>query len=472
MEQKEASRNARLIMALEQHFTYNGNWDAFRINPHYWELYVWQYSANMRQRGERPIPFPFPPELDTRINGGDGNSNERSAFLIRKNTQEEHRGDGREPPQPEDFLRHQPYKRFILLDRKEKIVSGKKWRNETYFFSDLYINIDGNKKLVGYLGTPMNPALRDLGDNEFAKRQQNHFLLMAMVALSIALICAIPLSYLLTQRVKKLATHVQQLSKGEYQQRLSTKGEDEISTLAENLNHLAHTLNQTAQARKRWVADISHELRTPIAVLKADLEALEDGVRKFDAKAISRLQKHAARLTSLVNDLYQLSLTDIGAMTYRKQPCDITEIIEELRASLQDKLSQHQLELQLKIPAQPVIAFADPERLHQLFLNLFNNSINYTEAPGNIRVFLTADAHQAIFTIEDSAPGVDPALHEKLFERLYRAESSRSRETGGAGLGLSICRNIVEAHAGRISIETSELGGLKVSVYLPLQESV
>ena len=213
-------------------------------------------------------------------------------------------------------------------------------------------------------------------------------------------------------------------------------------------------------------------MRTPIAVLKADLEALEDGIRKFDAKAVSRLQKHAARLTSLVNDLYQLSLTDIGAMSYRKHTCDIAEIIEELRASLQDKLSQHQLELQLKIPAQPVLAFADPERLHQLFLNLFNNSINYTEAPGNIRVFLTSDAHQAIFTIEDSAPGVDPALHEKLFERLYRAESSRSRETGGAGLGLSICRNIVEAHAGRISIETSELGGLKVSVYLPLQESV
>jgi two-component system, OmpR family, sensor histidine kinase BaeS len=82
-----------------------------------------------------------------------------------------------------------------------------------------------------------------------------------------------------------------------------------------------------------------------------------------------------------------------------------------------------------------------------------------------------ADAQHAIFVIEDSAPGVDPALHEKLFERLYRAESSRSRETGGAGLGLSICRNIVEAHAGRVGIETSELGGLKISVYLPLQES-
>ncbi|HSC67038.1 MAG TPA: ATP-binding protein [Cellvibrio sp.] len=470
MEQKEASRNARLISALEHHFAYNGNWDAFETNQHYWELFVWQYSANMRQRNERPIPFPFPPELDTRINNDDDNS-ERNAFLIRKNTQEARRDSRREPAQPEDFLRHQPYKRFILLNHKEKIISGKKWRNETYFFSDLFVNVDGKQKLIGYLGTPMNPALRDLRDNEFAKRQQNHFLLMAMVALAIALVCAIPLSYLLTQRVKKLAQHVQLLSEGEYQQRLSTKGQDEISTLAEHLNHLAQTLNQTAQARKRWVADISHELRTPLAVLKADLEALEDGVRKFDAKAITRLQKHATRLASLVDDLYQLSLTDIGAMSYRKQACDIGELLGELSLSLQARLKQSGLVLESELTPNPIILFADPERLHQLFLNLFNNSINYTEAPGKIRIHLAADEKQAVFMIEDSAPGVDPQLHEKLFERLYRAESSRSRETGGAGLGLSICRNIVDAHGGRINIETSQLGGIKVSVYLPLQES-
>lgn len=470
MEQKEASRNAKLISALERHFAYNGDWQAFKVNPHYWELFVWQYTANIRQRSERPIPFPFPPELNTRIDDEDDKRSD--PFIIRKNTQESRRDNRQAPPQPDDFLRHQPYKRFILLDRKEKLISGKKWRNETYFFSDLYINVDGKQKLVGYLGTPMNPALRDLRDNEFAKRQQNHFLLMAMVALSIALACAIPLSYLLTQRVKKLAAHVQQLSKGEYQQRLSTKGQDEISTLAENLNHLAHILNQTEQARKRWVADISHELRTPLAVLKADLEALEDGVRKFDAKAITRLQKHADRLANLVNDLYQLSLTDIGAMTYRKQECDITELLGELSVSLQTRLSQAGLELETQFPGGPIMLFADPERLHQLFLNLFNNSINYTEASGKIRASLAKQEQQVVFIIEDSAPGVDPVLHEKLFERLYRAESSRSRETGGAGLGLSICRNIVEAHGGEINIDASELGGLKVSVYLPLQESV
>lgn len=469
MEEKEAARNARLIRALERHYSNNGNWAMFTLNPFYWELFVWQNSASLRQRLERPIPFPFLPEFDNRF---DEDKVERNPDFIRRNTQEERRQLRRSEPETDDFLRHQPYRRFILLDKNKNIISGKKWRNESYFFSDLFTTIEGKKEHIGYLGTPMNPALRDLRDSEFAKRQQKHFLVMAMVALAIALACAIPLSYLLTQRVKKLARHVQDLSKGEYHQRLAIKGQDEIANLAENLNHLAHTLDQTEQARKRWVADISHELRTPLAVLKADLEALEDGVRKFDAKAIARLQKHAARLANLINDLYQLSLTDIGAMSYRKTTCDLREIIDEISVSLHEKLQQTGLQLDTQLSNNPLMVFADPERLHQLFLNLFNNSINYTEAPGNIRVHLLSEQGNAVFIIEDSSPGVSPELHEKLFERLYRAESSRSRETGGAGLGLSICRNIADAHEGKITITNSELGGLKVSVYLPLQESV
>lgn len=473
MEQKEAARNATLIRALEQHYLLFGNWESFKNNRDFWQMFVWQYTTNWRQRSERPIPLPLPPDVNPFFTPDSEEKNQLQSFLLRRDTQKNARDQ--RPARPDDFLRHQPFRRFILLDENKNLVSGKKWRNETYFFNELFINLDAEKKLIGYLGTPMNPALRDLRDNEFAKRQQQHFLLTALVGLTIALACAIPLSYLLTQRVKKLATQVQRLSSGDYSQRLPSKGQDEISTLAEHLNHLAHTLAQSETSRKRWVADISHELRTPIAVLKADLEALEDGVRKFDNKSITRLQKHAERLNSLVNDLYQLSLTDIGAMTYRKRECDLVEIIEEIATSLQSKATQQGLGLEVKIPKQSLICFADPERLHQLFLNLFNNSINYTLSPGQIRAELKTyrkdNGVEALFTLEDSAPGVDPALHEKLFERLYRAESSRSRETGGAGLGLSICRNICEAHQGRIDISESELGGLKVSVYLPLQES-
>ena len=466
IEQKETARNARLISALERHYRMTGNWDNFKKNRNYWELFVWQYTANPRERGDRPIPFPLPPELSN--NNDREYDEEPGRFFIHRDTKNKRdRKHG-----PEEFLRHQPYKRFILLNDDKKVIAGKKWRNETYSFSDLTITVDGHEQCVGYLGVPLNPALRDLRDNEFAKRQQNHFLMMAMVALTIALACAIPLSYLLTQRVKRLATHVQRLSRGEYQQRLASKGQDEISKLAEHLNHLAHTLEQTEQARKRWVADISHELRTPLAVLKADLEALEDGVRKFDEKAIARLQKHAARLAILINDLYQLSLTDIGAMSYRKQQCNFNEILEETSNSLQDKLTQAGLSLEQTIEDYPLFIFADVERLQQLLLNLLNNSINYTEAPGKIKITLGRNNNNALLVIEDSAPGVEPELHEKLFERLYRAESSRSRETGGAGLGLSICRNIVEAHEGTINISNSDLGGLKITVTLPLQVSV
>jgi two-component system sensor histidine kinase BaeS len=483
MEQKEAARNAKLINALEHHYLLYGSWDSFKNNRRFWQMFVWQYSNHWRQRNERPIPLLLPPEINPYVVPDDRDADSLQSFFMRRNTQGNVQGNAQNsrrdernsPGRADDYLRHQPYQRFILLDTKKELLSGKKWRNETYFFSELILNINGNNKIVGYLGTPMNPALRDLRDNEFAKRQQHHFSMTALVALVIALACAIPLSFLLTQRVKKLATHVQRLSSGDYTQRLHSKGQDEISKLAEYLNHLAHTLAQSEQARKRWVADISHELRTPLAVLKADLEALEDGVRKFDAKTIARLQKHATRLASLVNDLYQLSLTDIGAMSYRKCDCDLVEIIEEINVSLQDKATQQGLSLELNAAKTPMIAFADPERLHQLFLNLFNNSINYTQSPGTIRVHLEQvrdnNTSTAVFTIEDSAPGVDSSLHEKLFERLYRAESSRSRETGGAGLGLSICRNICEAHEGRIDIASSDLGGLKVSVYLPLQES-
>jgi len=475
MEQKEAARNAKLINALEHHYLLYGNWDSFKNNRRFWQMFVWQYSSSRRQRNDRPIPLLLPPELSAHLAQEDKDTPAAQSFFIPRSPQDNRRTDPDDAVRVDDFLRHQPYRRFILLDANKKLLSGKQWRNEAYFYNELILNINGVDKIVGYLGTPMNPALRDLRDNEFAKRQQHHFLITALVALAIALACAIPLSYLLTQRVKKLASHVQRLSSGDYTQRLSSKGQDEISTLAEHLNHLAHTLAQTEQSRKRWVADISHELRTPLAVLKADLEALEDGVRKFDEKAIARLQKHATRLAGLVNDLYQLSLTDIGAMTYRKRDCDLAEIIEEITLSLQDKTAQQGLTLEWQSPKNPMLTFADPERLHQLFLNLFNNSINYTQSPGTIRVRLEQIREQnkptAVFTIEDSAPGVDPQLHEKLFERLYRAESSRSRDTGGAGLGLSICRNICEAHQGRIDIASSPLGGLKVSVYLPLQES-
>lgn len=441
MEQKESERNARLINVLATHYQVYGSWENFKSDTRQWDLLIAQYRRILRNGDRTDLlpPFSFPPEIE--------------AWLI-----------------PDSRFRGRDRTRYTLLDSNQKLIAGSQAPRERYFLSRIEIPSANGRQLVGYLGTPINPVLRDLFDNEFVDRQQTHFMIMSLVALVIAFLCAIPLSYLLTKRVKNLASYVQLLSKGHYQERISTKGQDEISTLAEHLNHLSHTLEQSEQTRKRWVADISHELRTPLAVLQADLEALEDGVRQFDQKAIVRLQKHSARLNQLINDLYELSLTDIGAMSYRKQQCELNELISEICHTLDEKFSQAHLDFSLTLPSETITLFADPQRLQQLFLNLLHNSINYTNSPGKVQLTLLREGDNVQIIIEDSAPGVDPELHEKLFERLYRAESSRSRETGGAGLGLSICRNIVEAHQGKIAISSSDLEGLRVTVTLPLQQ--
>ena len=455
MEQKEASRNARLISALAAHYEVRGSWKDLAKGDN-WETFVQQYQRFGRwPEGDRSMPDPgpgnLPPQEHELHPGG--------------------QGDHRPPEFQMSFeLGRMPHPRalFVLVDARHQLVAGERMAQEPYLYTKVFASLDHQRVLVGYLGSPINPALRDLFDNEFVKRQQNHFFMMTLVGVIIAALCAIPLSHLLTQRVKALVHHVQQLSLGRYQARVSTRGQDEIATLGEHLNHLSHTLEQSEQTRKRWVADISHELRTPLAVLKADLEALEDGVRKFDDKAMARLQKHAERLNRLVNDLYELSLTDIGALSYRKQDCELNELLGDLNHSIEGKFAQADIRYSHHICSEPLVILADPQRLQQLFLNLINNSINYTNSPGQVSLSLRKEAEQALIEIEDSAPGVDESLHEKLFERLYRAESSRSRETGGAGLGLSICKNIVEAHQGSIQIASSKLGGLKVSIRLPL----
>src|SRR5690606_36622369 len=225
---------------------------------------------------------------------------------------------------------------------------------------------------------------------------------------------------------------------------------------------------QSEQARRRWVADISHELRTPLAVLQADIEALEDGVRPLDQQALGRLQQQTRRLTNLVNDLYDLSLTDIGALTYRKQSSDLLELLQELIVMMQPRFENAGREFTAQLPSVDAPVFGDPQRLHQLFLNRLQNSLNYTHAPGQGRMQMQREAEQLIITSEDTAPGADPSDHDKRCERLHRPGVPRTPATGGAGLGLTPCRNIVEAHERDIHIPDSELGGLTVTVTLPL----
>jgi two-component system, OmpR family, sensor histidine kinase BaeS len=226
-------------------------------------------------------------------------------------------------------------------------------------------------------------------------------------------------------------------------------------------------LESNEKARRQWVADISHELRTPLAVLRGEIEALLEGVRQTTPGAVRSLHNEVLRLNRLVDDLYQLALSDLGALTYRKEEVDLREVLENAANSYRPEFERKSLTLSLNVPDEEIILFADRERLVQLFSNLLDNSLRYTDPGGVVSIRLNSGKDMVTAQIEDSAPAVPPEAMDKLFDRLYRAEGSRNRRSGGAGLGLAICKNIVEAHGGSIFAVLGKLGGLLVNITFP-----
>nr|CAA6802370.1 MAG: Sensory histidine kinase BaeS [uncultured Thiotrichaceae bacterium] len=212
--------------------------------------------------------------------------------------------------------------------------------------------------------------------------------------------------------------------------------------------------------------DIAHELRTPLSILRGEIEAIQDGISQATPQTIQSLHQETLHLQRLVEDLYTLSISDSGSLTYHKTTLNIAGLLRETLAQFDAPLKEAQLILTSEIINIANVE-GDSQRLQQLFQNLLRNSLRYTDTPGKLHVTLTVTSNQVSISFEDSPPGVPNESLPHLFERLYRVESSRNRATGGAGIGLSICHNIALAHDGSISAEPADLGGLKITITLP-----
>jgi two-component system sensor histidine kinase BaeS len=216
------------------------------------------------------------------------------------------------------------------------------------------------------------------------------------------------------------------------------------------------------------MADISHELRTPLAVLRGELEAIQDGVRQFTPESVTSLQAEVATLTKLVDDLHQLSMSDEGALAYQKKSVDAVSLVEIAAGAFRERFASRNLTLSLELPESATV-FGDPDRLMQLFNNLLENSLRYTDSGGRTLIQLIPRDNTLLLRFADSGPGVSDEQLQRLFERFYRTEGSRNRASGGSGLGLAICLNIVEAHGGAIHAAHSPFGGVSITVELPLE---
>lgn len=355
-------------------------------------------------------------------------------------------------------------RRFTLLDAERRRVVG--FPDPAFDAVERAVVVNGIT--VGWLVLTPFESVSPGAEQRFAEAQARSAWLVGVGAVMLAAALAFWVSRRLLQPVRQVARAMHQLAAGSYDTRVPERTtDDEVGRLARDFNQLALTLQRNESMRREFMADVSHELRTPLGVLHGELEALEDGVRPLDRQALQSLQLEVGTLHKLVDDLYELSLADVGALSYRKSNLDLREVIDDTARAFADRLKGSGLRLQLALPPDPLPAFADRRRLRQLFANLLENCCRYTDQGGEVLLEARLQGRRVCVDLHDTAPGVREDQLPRLFDRFFRADPSRNRRQGGAGLGLSICQRIVQAHEGSIEARASHLGGLWFRVELP-----
>ena len=368
--------------------------------------------------------------------------------------------DGALPPITIDW-------RVMLFDSAQKVLIPYPGGEPGEMDLAVKLPIRVDNRVVGYLGyIPRLRLVRSL-ESITSVQQSRRFGVIGLGMFAAVLLTAALISHSLSRRLRALGQGATALARGVYSTRIRARGHDELARLAGDFNHLAQALEAAQRGRQQWIADIAHELRTPLTSLRAEIEAVQDGVRPLSQGSIASFAQEVQQLTRLVEDLRLLSLSDLGALTYRKEPVLLAEVLDDALSAGSGAIATRGLAVRTELdPALRVEA--DSDRLTQVFGNLLQNTLRYTEAPAQLRVRLYVDAGQARIDREDSPPGVPEEDLPRLTDRLYRVDESRARVSGGTGLGLAIVKAIVEAHGGRLVAGHSALGGLRWSIWLPL----
>lgn len=353
--------------------------------------------------------------------------------------------------------------RMVLLDEHRRYVEG--FQQDVRNAETRPVMVNG--RVVGFLALrSLENALSD-ADLRFKQRQlvASWFIGGGMVLL--ASLAAWWLSRTLLTPIQRITSATQQLADGDYTIRIQTDSGDTVGRLARDFNRLAEKLQRNEQLRRNFMADIAHELRTPLAVLRSEIEAIVDRVRHATPEALKSLQTEVTTLSKAVDDLYDLSLADIGALTYRMEPTDIAAALLNTVNVYESRFNSLGLSMSKDI-VLGVVARADETRIQQLFNNLLENMARYTQTPGSLRIECAARDGEVRIGFHDSGPGVSEEQRRHLFERFYRTGSASRDTTRGAGLGLAICQKIVAAHNGTITAIASPLGGLLIDIRIPM----
>ena len=297
----------------------------------------------------------------------------------------------------------------------------------------------------------------------------NRFLLLGgVLALIVAVIVTFIISRLVLKPVQALTVAARRLGDGDFSHRVKVEGKGEMADLAGTFNSMAESLERGEMLRRNMVSDVAHELRTPISNIRGQLEAVSDGLLKPDARTFDSIHEESLLLSRLIDDLQELTLAEAGKLSLFRQPEDVLQLIRKVVAAVNAKAAANDITLTVELPEQLPLCDIDSQRIGQVLRNLLENAITHTSTDGTVTVTAKQIKEYVEIEVVDTGEGI-PAEHlPNVFERFYRADKSRTRTTGGSGLGLTIAKRLAEAHGGEIGVQSEAGKGSRFYFTIPI----
>jgi two-component system sensor histidine kinase BaeS len=354
-----------------------------------------------------------------------------------------------------------PAGEIVLLDAQYNVIIGGRnfYRGERVTQNQvpeaLPVKADG--EIVGFAVLRRDAFREQPLESAFLERLTQTLFLGSAAFVSIALLLGFLIARSLTRPLQALTAATRQVAAGDLDVTVDVTSKDELGELAQSFNTMNQRLAQARDLRRQMTADIAHELRTPVSVILGYADGLQEKVIPATEETFELIQEQAEQLEHLIDDLRTLTLAETGELTLKRSLTDPLPLVERTLAAYEPQASRQNITLRLDADAPIPLILIDSDRFKQILSNLLSNAMQYTPNDGSITVQVAAKENAVLFTVTDSGPGIEAEDLDQIFVRFYRRDSSRSRDTGGSGLGLSIAKSLVERQGGHISV-TSEVG--------------
>ena len=337
------------------------------------------------------------------------------------------------------------------------------------------IKLKNGFRTVGYLIAESGMGFTSESGQQLIERLNTAALIAAIIAGVLSLILALVLSYTILRPIRELTEAAGLLGEGDLSQRVPIHGKDELAVLGRKFNQMADSLESEKESRRAMTADIAHELRNPLAVQRASLEAMQDGIYPITSDNLQPAIEQNLLLSRMVDDLRTLALADSGQLKLNLTDVNISKLAEIILNRFQAKADEKKISFKLQTKAyvdeNDCLIYADPMRIEQILTNLLSNAIQHTPHKGRIGVEIKRGVKQVNIMISDNGPGIPEDSIPLIFERFYRADRARSRMDGGTGLGLAIARQLAETHGGTLTASNHPNGGAVFTLSMPCKNN-